>query len=112
MSKRHLHGSLLPYVNHWERTDQGVERQHARRGDPILAPCRIKVLAIEPDWYLTQPLVYFELLDEDTDAGQVPVRRRTDHRASRGPGSCLDKGQVVARYARTGAGIEYGVVDP
>jgi hypothetical protein len=96
----------LPYVNHWERTDQGVDATMPV-GDPILAPCRIKVLAIEPDWYLTQPLVYFELLD-GPDAGSVQyVAEQITSIAP--PGSYLDKGQVVARYARTGTGIEYGL---
>ncbi len=95
----------LPYVNHWERTDQGVDA-NMPVGDPILAPCRIKVLAIEPGWYLNQPLVYFELL-EGPDAGRVQyVAEEITSIAP--PGSFLDKGQVVARYAAVGTGIEYG----
>jgi hypothetical protein len=95
----------LPYVNHWERTDQGVDA-NMPVGDPILAPCRIKVLAIEPGWYLNQPLVYFELL-EGPDAGRVQyVAEEITSIAP--PGSFLDKGQVVARFAAVGTGIEYG----
>ena len=95
----------LQYVSHWERTDQGVDA-NLPVGAPILAPCRIKILAIEPDWYLTQPLVYFELL-EGKDAGRVQyVAEEITSIAP--PGSYLDKGQVVARYAATGTGIEYG----
>jgi hypothetical protein len=95
----------LQYVNHWERTDQGVDA-NMPVGAPILAPSRIKVLAIEPNWYLNQPLVYFELLD-GPDAGRVQfVAEEITSIAP--PGSILDKGQVVARYARTGTGIEYG----
>ena len=30
----------------------------------------VKILAIDPDWYAGQPLVYFELLN-GPDAGQV-----------------------------------------
>jgi hypothetical protein len=95
----------LQYVNHWERTDQGVDA-NMPVGAPILAPSRIKVLAIEPNWYLNQPLVYFELLD-GPDAGRVQyVAEEITSIAP--PGSFLDKGQVIARYARTGTGIEYG----
>jgi hypothetical protein len=95
----------LQNVNHWERTDQGVDA-NMPVGAPILAPSRIKVLAIEPNWYLNQPLVYFELLD-GPDAGRVQyVAEQITSIAP--PGSFLDKGQVIARYARAGTGIEYG----
>ena len=67
----------LPDVTRWERTDQGVDAA-MNLGAPILAPCRIKILDIEPGWYAGQPLVYFELL-EGADAGQVAVRGRADH---------------------------------
>jgi hypothetical protein len=46
----------LRYVTIWERTDQGVDAVMPV-GAPILAPCRIKILAIEPNWYAGQPLV-------------------------------------------------------
>ena len=59
----------LRFVKVWERTDQGVDAQ-LPVGAPILAPCRVKMLAVEPDWYAGQPLVYFELLD-GPDAGKV-----------------------------------------
>lgn len=95
----------LQNVTHWERTDQGVDASMPV-GAPILAPSRIKILAIEPNWYLNQPLVYFELLD-GPDAGRVQyVAEQITSIAP--PGSFLDKGQVIARYARTGTGIEYG----
>ena len=95
----------LPYVTRWERTDQGVDAT-MNLGDPILAPCRIKILDIEPGWYLTQPLVYFELL-EGADAGQVQyvAEQITDIAP---PGSILEQGQAIARYAKTGTAIEYG----
>ena len=57
----------LQYVNHWERTDQGVDAT-LPVGAPILAPSQVKILAIEPDWYAGQPLVYWELL-AGPDAG-------------------------------------------
>jgi hypothetical protein len=95
----------LPDVTRWERTDQGVDAV-MRVGSPIVAPCRVKILDIEPDWYAGQPLVYFELL-EGGYAGQVQyvAEQITDIAP---PGSILDQGQVIARYAKTGTAIEYG----
>jgi enoyl-ACP reductase-like protein len=95
----------LQYVNHWERTDQGVDA-NMPVGAPILAPCRVKILAIEPDWYAGQPLVYWELL-EGADAGKVQyvAEEITDIAP---PGSILQQGQAIARYAPSGTGIEFG----
>jgi hypothetical protein len=95
----------LRYVNHWERTDQGVDA-NMPVGAPILAPCPVKILATIPDWYAGQPLVYFELLN-GADAGKVQfvAEEITDIAP---PGSILQQGQVVARYAPSGTGIEYG----
>ena len=95
----------LRYVSVWERTDQGVDA-NLPVGAPILAPCRVKILAIIPDWYLTQPLVYFELLD-GPDAGkeQYVAEEITDIAPA---GTILQQGQVIARYAASGTGIEYG----
>ena len=95
----------LQYVNHWERTDQGVDA-NLPVGAPILAPCPVKVLAIIPDWYAGQPLVYFELLN-GPDAGKVQyvAEQITDIAPA---GSLLQQGQVIARYAPSGTGIEYG----
>jgi hypothetical protein len=95
----------LRYVTVWERTDQGVDASMPV-GAPILAPCTIKVLAIEPGWYAGQPLVYFELL-AGPDAGKVQyVAEQITSIAP--PGSTLQQGQAVARFAATGTGIEYG----
>ncbi len=95
----------LQYVNHWERTDQGVDA-NMPVGAPILAPCPVKILATIPNWYAGQPLVYFELLD-GPDAGKVQfvAEEITDIAP---PGSLLQQGQVIARYAASGTGIEYG----
>jgi hypothetical protein len=95
----------LQYVTVWERTDQGVDASMPV-GAPILAPCTIKVLAIEPDWYAGQPLVYFELLD-GPDAGKVQYVAEQITDIAR-PGSILQQGQPVARFASSGTGIEYG----
>lgn len=95
----------LQYVSRWERTDQGVDAVMPV-GAPILAPCPVKILAVIPDWYAGQPLVYFELLD-GPQAGQVQyVAEQITNIAQ--PGSILQKGQVIARYAPSGTAIEYG----
>jgi hypothetical protein len=95
----------LMYVNHWERTDQGVDA-NMPVGAPILAPGKIKILAVEPDWYAGQPLIYWELLD-GRQAGQVQYVAEEITNLAR-PGTILQQGQVIARYAAAGTGIEFG----
>jgi hypothetical protein len=95
----------LRYVSVWERTDQGVDAAMPV-GAPILAPCRTKILAIIPDWYAGQPLVYFELLD-GPDAGKVQYVAEEITNVAPG-GTILQQGQAIARYAASGTGIEYG----
>jgi hypothetical protein len=95
----------LQYVNHWERTDQGVDA-NMPVGAPILAPCPVKILAIIPNWYAGQPLVYFELLN-GPQAGQMQFVAE-EITAIAQPGTILQRGQVIARYAASGTGIEYG----
>ncbi len=97
------------YVNHWERTDQGVDA-NMPVGAPILAPGKIKILAIEPDWYAGQPLVYWELLD-GRQAGQVQFVAEEITTIAR-PGTILQPGEVIARYAASGTGIEFGWSTP
>jgi hypothetical protein len=94
----------LRYVTRWGRTDQGVDASMPV-GAPILAPCRIKVLAIIPGWFAGQPLVYFELL-EGPAAGKVQyvAEQITDI----APIGILQQGQAIARYAASGTEIEYG----
>ena len=99
----------LRFVTHWERTDQGVDA-NMPVGAPILAPTQIKILAIEPDWYAGQPLVYWELL-AGADAGKVQFVAEEITDIAR-PGSVLQQGQVIARYAPTGTGIEFGWSTP
>jgi hypothetical protein len=95
----------LPYVTRWERTDQGVDATMPV-GAPILAPGLVKILAVIPNWYAGQPLVYFELLNGQY-AGYVQyVAEQITSIAI--PGSVLVKGQVIARFAKSGTGIEYG----
>jgi hypothetical protein len=95
----------LQYVNHWERTDQGVDA-NLPVGAPILAPCPVKILAVIPDWYAGQPLVYFELLN-GPQAGQLQYVAEEITDIAK-PGLYLQQGQVIARYAASGTGIEYG----
>jgi hypothetical protein len=95
----------LPYVTVWERTDQGVDAQMPI-GAPILAPCAVKVLAIEPDWYAGQPLVYYELL-AGPDAGKVQYVAEQITNIAPG-GTILQKGQAIARFAKSGTAIEFG----
>ena len=94
----------LQNVTVWERTDQGVDAI-LPIGAPILAPCRVKILDVTPDWYAGQPLVYFELLD-GPDAGKVQyvAEQITDIAP---PGSILQQGQAIAVYAKSGSAIEY-----
>jgi hypothetical protein len=99
----------LRYVTHWERTDQGVDA-NMPVGAPILAPGTIKILAVEPNWYAGQPLVYWELLG-GPDAGRVQFVAEEITNIAR-PGSILQQGQVIARYAAAGTGIEFGWSTP
>jgi hypothetical protein len=99
----------LQFVSVWERTDQGVDAQMPV-GAPILAPGTVKILAIEPDWYAGQPLVYFELLD-GPDAGRVQYVAEQITKIAPA-GAILQRGQPIARYASTGTSIEYGWSTP
>ena len=99
----------LQYVTTWERTDQGVDAI-LPVGAPILAPCEVKILDIEPDWYAGQPLVYWELLD-GPDAGRVQYVAEEITDIAK-PGLTLTQGQVIARYAKTGTAIEFGWSTP
>ena len=99
----------LRYVTVWGRTDQGVDAVMPV-GAPILAPSTVKILGIEPGWYLNQPLVYFELL-AGRDAGKVQYVAEQITSIAK-PGSILQQGQAIARFARSGTAIEYGWSTP
>jgi peptidoglycan hydrolase CwlO-like protein len=99
----------LRFVDRWERTDQGVDA-NMPVGAPILAPAEVKILAIEPDWYAGQPLVYWELLTGPDAGMEQYVAEEITYIAP--PGSILQQGQVIARYAASGTGIEYGWSTP
>ena len=99
----------LRYVSVWERTDQGVDATMPV-GAPILAPCKVKILGIEPNWYAGQPLIYFELL-VGPDAGRIQYVAEEITALAR-PGTILAQGQAIARFAASGTGIEYGWSTP
>ncbi len=99
----------LVYVNHWGRTDQGVDATMPV-GAPILAPSPVKILATIPDWYAGQPLVYWELLAGQY-AGHIQYVAEQITAIAR-PGSFLRKGQAIARFASSGTGIEFGWSTP
>jgi hypothetical protein len=94
----------LQYVTVWGRTDQGVDARMPV-GAPILAPCAVKVLAVIPDWFAGQPLVYFELL-EGAYAGRVQyvAEQITDI----APVGIVQQDEPIARFAASGTDIEYG----
>ena len=95
----------LRYVTVWGRTDQGVDAAMPV-GAPILAPCRVKILATIPNWFAGQPLVYYELLD-GPDAGKIQyVAEQITNLAP--AGTFLQKGQPIARYSSSGTNIEFG----
>ncbi|MBV9915718.1 MAG: hypothetical protein JO153_04380 [Solirubrobacterales bacterium] len=95
----------LQYVSVWGRTDQGIDATMPV-GAPILAPCRVKILGVLPDWYAGQPLVYYELL-EGPDAGKMQYV--SEQITGIAPvGSVVQQGQPIARYAASGTAIEFG----
>jgi hypothetical protein len=95
----------LQYVTHWGRTDQGVDATMPV-GAPILAPGPVKILAIIPNWYGSQPLVYYELLN-GPNAGEIQyVAEQITNIAP--AGTILAQGQAIATFARSGTGIEFG----
>jgi hypothetical protein len=95
----------LHYVSVWERTDQGVDAV-LPVGAPILAPGAVKILAVIPNWYAGQPLVYWELLN-GPDAGKIQYVAEEITDIAK-PGSYLQQGQPIARFAASGTGIEFG----
>ena len=95
----------LQYVTHWGRTDQGVDASMPI-GAPILAPGPVKILAIEPNWYAGQPLVYWELLN-GSDAGKIQYVAEQITAIAQ-PGTIVPQGQPIARFAAHGTGIEFG----
>lgn len=95
----------LQHVTSWERTDQGVDAQ-LPVGSPIVAPGKIRIAGIIPDWFNGQPLVWWQLLD-GPDAGKYQyVAEQITNLAT--PGTVLEAGQPIATYASSGTAIEFG----
>ena len=69
-------------------------------------PAPVKILAIIPDWYAGQPLVYFELLD-GPDAGKVQyvAEQITDIARPARSSSRVSRSRAIAS---SGTAIEYG----
>lgn len=99
----------LAYVTIWGRTDQGVDATMPV-GAPIVAPGPVKILAIIPNWYAGQPLVYWELLSGQY-AGHIQYVAEQITAIAQ-PGTYLQKGQAIARFAPSGTGIEFGWSTP
>lgn len=87
------------------RTDQGVDAT-VPAGAPILAPGRIKIIGIIPNWFNGQPYVWWQLLD-GPDAGKYQfVAEQITGLAQ--PGTILNAGETIAVGAASGTGIEFG----
>lgn len=95
----------LSKVTNWERTDQGVDAT-LPVGAPIVAPGKVKILGVEPNWYNGQPFLYYQLLD-GPDAGKVQyiAEQITDLAPV---GKVLNQGDTLATFAPSGTGIEMG----
>lgn len=95
----------LQHVTSWERTDQGVDAV-LPVGAPIVAPAKVKIIGVIPNWYAGQPYVWWQILT-GPDAGkyQYVAEQITDLAPV---GSVLEAGQTIANYASSGTAIEYG----
>ena len=95
----------LRFVSVWERTDQGVDASMPV-GAPILAPSRVKILAVEPGWYAASRSF-------TGSCSTVRTRERCSTSPSRSPTS-LGLGAISSRDSRSlasprpGTGIEFG----
>ena len=94
------------------RDDMGVDAD-AAPGTPIYAPLDSELVQILNDWYAGQPLLLFKFVDQPAGAPSdywyvaeeiVP--------ASTNDGTIFRAGQVVARFAPSGTGIEIGWGSP
>lgn len=87
------------------RTDQGVDAT-LPPGAAVVAPGKIKIIGIIPDWYAGQPAVFYQLLD-GPDAGKVQY---IGEQITRLPaiGQIIQRGQAIAIGASSGTGVEFG----
>jgi hypothetical protein len=95
----------LPAVNAWERTDQGVDASIAP-GSKIVAPGKIKIMGIIPNWYNGQPYIWWKLLD-GPDAGQYQYTAEQITGLAT-VGQTLNQGDTIATVAASGTGTETG----
>ena len=94
------------------RDDMGVDAD-AAPGTPIYAPSDSQLVQVLNDWYAGQPLLLFKFLNQPAGAPSdywyvaeeiAPV--------STTAGTIFRAGQVVARFAPSGTGIEIGWGSP
>lgn len=88
------------------RDDMGVDAD-APPGTPIVALGDSKLVDVIPNWYKGQPLLDF-LLMNGRDAGRYWYVAEQIAPVSETVGSMFKEGQIVARFARQGTGIEIG----
>jgi hypothetical protein len=95
----------LQHVTTWERTDQGVDATMPV-GAPIVAPAKVKIMGVIPNWYAGQPYIWWKILT-GPDAGKYQyVAEQITNLAP--VGTVLQPGQTIATYASSGSAIEYG----
>lgn len=104
-------GDVNPLAHGWTlgRTDQGVDAS-AAPGTPILAIHDSVVRQVVPNWYNGQPLVLMQLT-AGPNAGKYWY---VSEQIAGIPkvGQRIARGQIVARYADQGTGIEIGWGSP
>jgi hypothetical protein len=89
----------------WERTDQGVDASMAP-GSSLLAFAPSKVTLIVPDFYAGQPAIVFAITAGPLAGKWWYWSEQIQPTVS--PGEIVNAGEVVARFARSGTGIEIG----
>lgn len=91
------------------RTDMGVDVD-LKPGEPIVAIGKSRVLGIMPNWYNHQPYLALQLLDGPLKGHSYYVAEQIQPAVA--PGQVVQAGQVIARYAPSGTGIEIGWAAP
>jgi hypothetical protein len=104
-------GDVNPLAHGWRvgRTDQGVDA-NAAPGTPVLAINDSVVKQVVPNWYSGQPLVLMQLTS-GPNAGKYWYLSEQITQVPR-VGERIARGQIVARYANAGTGIEIGWGSP
>jgi hypothetical protein len=104
-------GDVNPLAHGWKigRTDQGVDA-NAAPGTPILAINDSVVKQVVPSWYSGQPLVLLQLTSGPNAGKYWYVSEQIAGIPK--VGQRIARGQIVARYANQGTGIEIGWGSP